>query len=94
MANIFGGAVRDFAGEALSRLRGSLNDRELAAASDGFNAAANVCVDLVSGKIDEVKQGSSQGKTEPERSLLLALFELKTEMESELRAFDLPGNAE
>ncbi len=52
---------------------------------EGFNAAANICVDLLSRKIDDLMGQMKTGELpRPEQLLLSSLTELKSETEQSL----------
>lgn len=80
---------RDLAGEVTDRIREDATDRLDARFEEGFNEAANICVNLLSKKIDgllsQVKQGSYL--SENEQFLLAQLNNLRSEAEAGLRGF-------
>lgn len=57
---------------------------------DGFNAAANLCVDLLSSRIADMRtQARSGSPLSPEQAqLLVELTDLKDETERQLRNFE------
>lgn len=56
---------------------------------NGYNEAANICVGIITNKIDELfnKINSDSFLSEQEQFVLLKLKEIKTETEEELRNF-------
>ncbi|MFQ3544224.1 hypothetical protein Q7A53_09055 [Halobacillus rhizosphaerae] len=74
--------IKDTVGDALNS---QLNE----AFNDGYNEAANICVGVITKKIDELfsKINSNSSLSNQEQFMLLKLKELKSETEEELRGF-------
>lgn len=83
-------AFDGFGGELLGVVRGVASDEVDRAYSDGFNDAANLCVNLVADKaaalMDKITSGSLLSSDE--QVLLASLTGLKAEMESGLHAHE------
>ncbi|TWD25434.1 hypothetical protein FB570_103218 [Streptomyces sp. T12] len=73
-------------GEVMRTSAGRVLDNEYA---DGFNSAANICVNVLSDAIDGLlaKIKSGDYLSDQEQALLSRLTELKAEMEEALRNF-------
>jgi hypothetical protein len=81
--------IRDTIGEALNDVRESENNRMNEEFNVGYSEAANICVGVITKKIDELfsKINSDSSLTKQEQLMLLKLKELKSETEEELRNF-------
>lgn len=56
--------------------------------SEGFNDAANLCVDILSDRINELRRGMKSGGIDVDQQRLFAeLSDLKDEVERRLRAY-------
>lgn len=77
-----------FGGELLGAARGTVADEVDRAYSDGFNDAANLCVNLVAAKAAALMARITSGSllSSDEQVLLASLTGLKEEMERELHA--------
>ena len=88
IVNYLWGAAKDAARSAGR----DVGDRVFA---DGYNDAANICVDVLSKKIDGLMSQIKAGRdlSSKEQFLLSALTELKSETQAELHRFwDDPGD--
>lgn len=87
IVNYLWGAAKD----AARRAGRDVGDKVFA---DGYNEAANICVDVLSRKIDGLLSQIKAGRdlSSKEQFLLSALTELKSETQAELyRLWDAPG---
>lgn len=79
----------NFLSDILQRVRADAHARVDEGFVQGFNEAANVCVNAVSARFDAVMKRIAPGSSlsEAEQLLLAELNTLKAEMEADLRAF-------
>ena len=79
---------KGFFGELGIALRGTANERLEAAANEGFNDAATICLGVVSKKTDSMMRRIASGDrpSNEELAVLSSLHELKSEMDVALRA--------
>ena len=75
--------------DSITKVRGSVNERENEIFIDGYNQAANICVDIITKNIDELfnQINSNSFLSKQEQFTLLKLKELKSETEKELQDF-------
>lgn len=76
-------------GELRRKWEGTRNEHLDAEANKGFNDAAAICLGVISKKSDSLMQqiASGQRPSDEELAVLSSLHELKSEMDSALRAF-------
>lgn len=81
--------LRDIVDDALIDVREKGNRRLNDAFNDGYNVAADICVGIITKKIDELFSQINSGSflSEREQFLLSKLKEIKSETEEELRDF-------
>ncbi|AQY01866.1 hypothetical protein [Microbacterium foliorum] len=85
-------AFDGFGGELLGSVRGMAKGHVDQAFSEGFDAAASLCVNLVAKTIADLMAKISSGVllSNDEQILAGKLTDLKAEMEQQLRALKLP----
>lgn len=81
--------MTSFSDELKSRVRATGNhrlDEEFAA---GYDEAANICIEIITKKINDLLAGVNSGQllSEKEQLLLASLNQLKSETEEALRTF-------
>jgi len=78
-----------FIGELRRQLQGTADEHLQAALNEGFGDAASICLGVISRKYDFLMQkiASGQRPSDEELAVLSSLHELKSEIDSELRAF-------
>lgn len=81
--------LKTIANETLNDIRESGNTRLDEAFNDGYNEAANICVEIINQKIDALFNNitSNSYLTNQEQFMLSNLKELKSETEEQLRKF-------
>ncbi len=81
--------MREIKDITLNAVRESENKRMNEEFNDGYNEAANICVGIITKKIDELfsKINSDSSLSKQEQYMLSKLNELKSETEEELSSF-------
>lgn len=81
--------IREILDDSIDGVRDSVRKTESEEFLVGYDQAANICVEIITKKIDELfsQISSNSFLSEREQFLLLKLKEMKSETEEELRDF-------